>query len=118
MSDLSKLKALILHRTKKNGTTKLKILLGRVETLWEKDKMLHMSISYFSHNVFERHLFLLKVVNRRSLNPKFLITLGKKTFEHIVGQGGNGGTFSSILSFSHIVFKSFTAQFFFLFFFF
>ena len=47
--DLSKLEA--LADDKINVIEKLKIVIGRVKTMWEKEKMLVTSIFSFSHNV-------------------------------------------------------------------
>ena len=38
-------------------TKKLKFVLGRVKTLWEKEKMLVTSIFSFSHDFFEKRSF-------------------------------------------------------------
>ena len=53
---LSKFKAFADHKI--IGTQKFKCALGRVETLWEKKKMLVTSIFFFSHNVFKCGPFL------------------------------------------------------------
>ena len=54
--DLSKFKA--FADDKINVTKKMKFVLGRVKTLWEKEKMLVASIFSFSLNVFKRLLSL------------------------------------------------------------
>ena len=53
--DWSKLKA--FADDKSNLNEKLKFVLGRVETMLEKEKMLVTSIFSFSNNVFKRLLF-------------------------------------------------------------
>ena len=59
--DWSKLQAFADNKI--NVNEKLKIVLGRVETLWEKEKMLVTSIFSFSQNVFQGFFF--KVVKIR-----------------------------------------------------
>ena len=53
--DWAKLKAFADNKINVNEK-KFKFVLGGVETLWEKEKMLGISIFSFSHNVFKRPL--------------------------------------------------------------
>ena len=102
---------------------KIELLLGMVEILWEKEKMLVRSIFSYSHNVFKRSGLYGKELtlyhtNDFQLDPNCINLQTKKLFvsqliiyftdqvENIVEKGENAG-FQHFLLFPQCFYKSF-----------